>query len=886
MSFEYLYHHQPPYPAAVDDEQHPTGGIQFQFPDHRAQYPQYNLVQDAFHSLESLHGAFPTTYHQQPSRWALNASPPPDDPSPLTASGLPVYSQSGFDVVSLLSRVQNRANPSISLGPVDFTTSFVVVDVRRHDHPIVYCSPSFCALTGYSERAILGRNCRFLQAPPSPSAPLAKGDARRHTSLPAVRTLAKAVGGHKEAQVSVVNYRADGSAFVNLVSLVPLFGEHVDDPSPHAECVWYVGFQIDLTKASEGIVERVRDGTYYSGAVVSLQAQQQQQPKAKAIEPPVAPQTRERRAHPVPAPRVAPLLARLLRTPAFLTSCGIHLSQPTVSSTGTNAVAMTGFPPDPTSHALHSLLLEQLPDFVHVLSLKGAFLYVAPAVTRVLGWAPAELVGRTLADVCFTKDVSGRALKEASLPIDGVRIDASKDEDGTANSSNSGSTTPATNPHATNNTVTGGSGAGPPAALTPAEALRTVDLVFRARTKGGSWVWVECRGRLHVEPGKGRKAIVLTTTNATRTLRTRLRTPAPQYGSPTRDAYGAPTFFRDEDYFDQPMQTQTQGFPARSPTGSVSGLEYALQPIAKRAKVEDAYTRGSSGNAPSPLTSTSTSLALALQPTSTSTSLLLGATPAPALPPAFHGRRLSAAGTPSAIEQLLAAVQRDAEGAAFAASTPSAGPNPRNPGGGAREVRCMLQGQDGPVDAVVRIVAPLPPTAPLPPAVAPAHLMYAVRLASAPPSSLSASHPSSPSHTRGGDGVVGATGDDVFKRLDPATGGSWQYELQQLRFANARLEEEIGALERAEAEREGDRAVERAAEREREREAREAREGMERERERARAVYQHQQQVQQHQQTQAQMYSAFEFWGAPLPPPPPSSSRAYQLPMKRAWDEV
>jgi hypothetical protein len=99
-------------------------------------------------------------------------------------------------------------------------------------------------------------------------------------------------------------------------------------------------------------------------------------------------------------------------------------------------------------------------------------------------------------------------------------------------------------------------------------------------------------------------------------------------------------------------------------------------------------------------------------------------------------------------------------------------------------------------------------------------------------------------------------------------------------LANPRPEEGIGALERAEAEREGDWAVERAAEREREREAREAREGMERERERTRAVYQHQQQVQQHQQTQAQMYSAFEFWGASPPPPPPSSSRAYQLPIQ------
>ena len=38
---------------------------------------------------------------------------------------------------------------------------------------------------------------------------------------------------------------------------------------------------------------------------------------------------------------------------------------------------------------------------------------------------------------------------------------------------------------------------------------RSVDLLFRARTKMGRYVWVECRGRLHVEPGKGRKAIIL-----------------------------------------------------------------------------------------------------------------------------------------------------------------------------------------------------------------------------------------------------------------------------------------------------------------------------------------------------------------------------------------
>ena len=38
---------------------------------------------------------------------------------------------------------------------------------------------------------------------------------------------------------------------------------------------------------------------------------------------------------------------------------------------------------------------------------------------------------------------------------------------------------------------------------------RTVDLLFRARSKSEGYVWVESRGRLHVEPGKGRKAIIL-----------------------------------------------------------------------------------------------------------------------------------------------------------------------------------------------------------------------------------------------------------------------------------------------------------------------------------------------------------------------------------------
>ncbi|KAJ6553689.1 hypothetical protein DFH09DRAFT_1085450 [Mycena vulgaris] len=87
-------------------------------------------------------------------------------------------------------------------------------------------------------------------------APPAKGEPRRHPSAAAVRACGKAVGGRKEAQVSV-NYRRDGAAraFDDLVGVVQIFCEHADDASADAM-----------------IAERVREGRYYVGAV--MQAQQ------------------------------------------------------------------------------------------------------------------------------------------------------------------------------------------------------------------------------------------------------------------------------------------------------------------------------------------------------------------------------------------------------------------------------------------------------------------------------------------------------------------------------------------------------------------------------------------------------------------------------------
>lgn len=108
------------------------------------------------------------------------------------------------------------------------------------------------------------------------------------------------------------------------------------------------------------------------------------------------------------------------------------------------------------------------PDFIHVLSLKGSFLYVSPSVRNVLEYEPEELIGKSISDVTHPSDIVPvmRELKESSTIVP-------------SGSHSSGS------------------------------VQKTVNLLLRVRRKTSGYVWIESQGRLHVEPGKGRKAIIL-----------------------------------------------------------------------------------------------------------------------------------------------------------------------------------------------------------------------------------------------------------------------------------------------------------------------------------------------------------------------------------------
>lgn len=106
--------------------------------------------------------------------------------------------------------------------------NFVLSDPRLPDNPIVFASPGFFNLTGYTREQVLGRNCRFLQGP--------------GTDPAAVEVIRKAVESGHDASVCLLNYRSDGTPFWNQFFVAALRDEK-------NEIVNYVGVQCPIQPA-------------------------------------------------------------------------------------------------------------------------------------------------------------------------------------------------------------------------------------------------------------------------------------------------------------------------------------------------------------------------------------------------------------------------------------------------------------------------------------------------------------------------------------------------------------------------------------------------------------------------------------------------------------
>jgi len=131
--------------------------------------------------------------------------------------------------------------------------AMVVTNPRRPDNPIEIANQAFCALTGYDEREVIGRNCRFLGG--------------QDTNAAVRDEIRQAVRNEQAFLAEILNYRRDGTPFRNGVMIAPLF----DDAGRLA---FFLGSQVDL--GSDGPAGLTARRAQARAIVESLPPRQQQ----------------------------------------------------------------------------------------------------------------------------------------------------------------------------------------------------------------------------------------------------------------------------------------------------------------------------------------------------------------------------------------------------------------------------------------------------------------------------------------------------------------------------------------------------------------------------------------------------------------------------------
>lgn len=102
-----------------------------------------------------------------------------------------------------------------------------IADATVDDLPLIYVSPSFSVLTGYTSAEILGRNCRFLQGP--------------ETNPDTVEAIRRAIALGQGIEVEILNYTKSGEAFWNHLAMSPVFDDQ-------GKLTRYVGVQSDISE--------------------------------------------------------------------------------------------------------------------------------------------------------------------------------------------------------------------------------------------------------------------------------------------------------------------------------------------------------------------------------------------------------------------------------------------------------------------------------------------------------------------------------------------------------------------------------------------------------------------------------------------------------------
>ncbi|KAJ5923646.1 PAS-associated C-terminal [Penicillium verhagenii] len=147
----------------------------------------------------------------------------------LTAEELPAFITS--TCINITSKVveervrgtlpEKFQGTSDALGEV-----FCLTDPSRPDNPIIFASGEFHRTTQYGMDYVLGRNCRFLQGP--------------KTNPNSVRRIREALQAGRHHSELFLNYRRDGSPFMNLLQTAPLCDSQ-------GKVRYVIGAQVDVS---------------------------------------------------------------------------------------------------------------------------------------------------------------------------------------------------------------------------------------------------------------------------------------------------------------------------------------------------------------------------------------------------------------------------------------------------------------------------------------------------------------------------------------------------------------------------------------------------------------------------------------------------------------
>ncbi|KAL6011146.1 Phototropin-1 [Asimina triloba] len=117
-----------------------------------------------------------------------------------------------------------------------FQQTFVVADATKPDYPVMFASAGFFKMTGYVDKEVIGRNCRFLQGADTDPADVAR-------IREALETGTNYCG-------RLLNYKKDGTPFWNLLTITPIKDEN-------GKVLKFIGMQVEVSKHTEGAKDKM-----------------------------------------------------------------------------------------------------------------------------------------------------------------------------------------------------------------------------------------------------------------------------------------------------------------------------------------------------------------------------------------------------------------------------------------------------------------------------------------------------------------------------------------------------------------------------------------------------------------------------------------------------